>query len=325
MSLDLLTYRFPGKEIERKVGRFTLLPADQIEHGFVFTNFQHQRCYLFEEETNASRNAIPFHFLDKKPIVISAREYYLQAHELLNGMNMMQMDKAVFSRIKKVSFDERKTEAFFEKLVEKYPNAMVYLVSSEAFGTWIGASPEILLEAHREHLFTISLAGTKRSDDTHFEWRDKEKIEQSLVTEFIENQLKKLHISEIELNGPYDYEAGPVCHLRTDFSAQLNGVDPWKIALQLHPTPAVSGLPRDEAISLIETVEPHHREIYTGMFGFVSPEKTQLYVNLRCAQIQEDSCYLYLGGGYTLQSVPEDEWIETENKSKTLLNVLAEL
>lgn len=52
----------------------------------------------------------------------------------------------------------------------------------------------------------------------------------------------------------------------------------------------------------------------------MSEEHSYLYVNLRCCQIQEGKAYLYLGGGYTKQSIPEDEWEETENKARTLLN-----
>jgi isochorismate synthase len=47
-----------------------------------------------------------------------------------------------------------------------------------------------------------------------------------------------------------------------------------------------------------------------------------IFVNLRCAQIIGDRIYLYLGGGFTAESDSEKEWEETENKSKTLLNLL---
>jgi isochorismate synthase len=47
-----------------------------------------------------------------------------------------------------------------------------------------------------------------------------------------------------------------------------------------------------------------------------------IYVNLRCAQIIGDRLFLYLGGGFTADSDPEKEWEETENKSKTLLDLL---
>jgi isochorismate synthase len=48
-------------------------------------------------------------------------------------------------------------------------------------------------------------------------------------------------------------------------------------------------------------------------------------VNLRCAQITADRAYLFLGGGFTADSVVESEWQETENKARTLLNVIENL
>ena len=57
----------------------------------------------------------------------------------------------------------------------------------------------------------------------------------------------------------------------------------------------------------------------------MNQNKNQIYVNLRCCQIQNGAAYLYLGGGFTKDSIPELEWQETENKSKTLLNILQKL
>ena len=58
------------------------------------------------------------------------------------------------------------------------------------------------------------------------------------------------------------------------------------------------------------------------MIGKLDPDEMNIYVNLRCAQIIGDRLFLYLGGGFTADSDPEKEWEETENKSKTLLDLL---
>jgi isochorismate synthase len=58
------------------------------------------------------------------------------------------------------------------------------------------------------------------------------------------------------------------------------------------------------------------------MIGELQAEELNVYVNLRCGQIIGDELYLYLGGGFTAESDPEKEWEETENKSKTLLDLL---
>jgi isochorismate synthase len=327
MKYDFVKYRFPGKEIAVKRGEFIRLTPNQKPNGFVFSDFTGNFVYELKEDElieDFQFDEEKLHYFSMKPYVVTPREYYLQAHELLNGINVMQMGKAVFSRIKLQTFTPSKLEKMFLALCEKYPSASVYMVSSKFFGTWIGASPELLLEIHGQHFFTMSLAGTQATAELG-DWGEKEKEEQSLVTDYIVENLEKLDIEDIELNGPYTFQAGPVSHLRTDISASVIGVNSWKLIQMLHPTPAVSGFPKEDALALIETVEPHRRDLYAGFFGIISPEKTRLFVNLRCAQLQQDKMYLYLGGGFTRQSIPENEWIETENKSKTLLDIIEKL
>ena len=65
----------------------------------------------------------------------------------------------------------------------------------------------------------------------------------------------------------------------------------------------------------------YSRDLYAGYLGLIEDGKSQLYVNLRCAQFFQDSAYLYVGGGYTKHSLSEKEWNETERKSETLLKI----
>ena len=92
---------------------------------------------------------------------------------------------------------------------------------------------------------------------------------------------------------------------------------------RLHPTPAVCGLSKIDAYNLIERAEIHDRRYYTGYLGpWGLDNKKQLFVNLRCAEINDKHMYLYVGGGLTGDSVPEKEWEETLQKAKTLMSVI---
>ncbi len=318
---SFLAYRFPGKDKELYFGSFRAFDPDRAAEGFIVTNFDLSECYVFEAVEGDGR---PAYFEgSEKPYVMTAREYYLQAHELLNGLNLMQMEKAVFSRVKPVSFDQQHAMELFDELSETYPQAFIYLFSDEKLGTWIGASPEILLEAHKGFVFTMALAGTRNNEEEG--WGEKERHEQQIVSDYITDVCRKSGLKSIETEGPYDFEAGPVTHIKTDISAELNGVPAWKLARAIHPSPAISGYPREQAIGLIHSVEPHRRGFYTGIIGMASGDSSKLYVNLRCAQLFKDQAFLYLGGGYTLQSIPEMEWIETENKSKTLIHCIQKI
>ncbi len=91
----------------------------------------------------------------------------------------------------------------------------------------------------------------------------------------------------------------------------------------MHPTPAVCGIPLDSAKQFIKQTEGYDRKYYTGFLGPCNVNgKTNLFVNLRCAELFANNINLYIGGGITKDSIPEKEWEETELKSKTLLSVL---
>ena len=108
--------------------------------------------------------------------------------------------------------------------------------------------------------------------------------------------------------------------MRTDFKFNLNGTSPLTLAFEIHPTPAVCGVPTIEALKKIKHIELHDRALYAGIIGVVDEENANLYVNLRCAQFTQGKAHLYVGGGLTSQSDPEAEWEETERKALTLIN-----
>ncbi len=143
-------------------------------------------------------------------------------------------------------------------------------------------------------------------------------MEQLVVTDYINDILNKC-CKNISVSGPQEAIAGNVKHLKTSFSAILNG-SLWNLVSALHPTPAICGIPMNEAQQFIKGTERYDRKYYTGFLGPCNMDsKTNLFVNLRCAEVFSDSVNLYIGGGITKDSKPEKEWEETELKSKTLL------
>lgn len=311
---DQLKYRLPHGEIVARSGAFVPALLDQFTEGFVVTNSDKSQVFVFEEEiSDEDRGSIV------KPVCYSKEEYLEKAEAFIHEIQSRKLSKAIFSRVKS-HHSNKSGNALFEALVVAYPSAFVYLISSEHFGTWIGATPEKLIRTNGNQAETVSLAGTMKAADEE-EWGEKERFEQQFVSDFIQTQLTELGVKKVIVEGPHDHVAGPVKHLETQFRFELNGLSPIRIADKLHPTPAVSGLPQKEALDLIGAIETHDRSLYTGFIGLVG-EETDLFVNLRCAQIVENEYFLYLGGGFTKDSIAEREWDETENKSRTLLNIL---
>ena len=91
----------------------------------------------------------------------------------------------------------------------------------------------------------------------------------------------------------------------------------------LHPTPAVCGLPKEEAKQFILDNELYNRDFYTGFLGELNLKgQTNLYVNLRCMQLKDNRISIYVGGGITADSNAENEWEETVIKAKVMKNAL---
>lgn len=316
---DLLKYRFPKKEKQQKQGGFVFLESLGGFEGFVVKAFIGSTYFGFIELEGSLES---YSTSGIKPTCYSKSEYLGLANQYIKELENENVSKAILSRVKKVDFTLN-PESYFDALCEKYPTAFVYLISSKEFGTWIGATPEVLVSIENRIGKTMSLAGTRPANDS-VEWTKKERDEQQYVTGYIASRLKKLSIDSIQIDGPKTAVSGPVEHLRTDFKFKLNTTSPLELIETLHPTPAVCGLPLRESFEMINEIEKHDRGLYTGLIGWFGSE-TQIYVNLRCAQIIDKECYLYIGGGLTIDSNPENEWIETENKAKTLLNVMENL
>lgn len=312
----MLYYRLPGEEISIKRGRFVRIDSITDVHGFVVSNFEGDQLFWFREEEEEEGLA----FLSKEPASMTKQEYLKVGSEFLERLKQEGVGKAILSRIKKVPYKQT-PYAIFKALCERYPKAFVYVCTSPFFGTWVGATPEVLLKEEKGRAHTVALAGTL-STESQESWGAKEREEQDMVRSFISAQLEQLEL--IPRNGTEVSEvvAGPVKHLCTYFDFELPPEKRSKLITLLHPTPAVCGVPRTAAKKLIEEVETHSRDLYTGFIGLLEKEKVNLFVNLRCAQLKENDAYLYLGGGYTKDSNVLREWEETENKAKTLLSII---
>jgi isochorismate synthase len=215
----------------------------------------------------------------------------------------------------------------FQLLSSSYTNAFIYLFNIEG-QLWMGATPEPLICSHKNELGTVSLAGTREYNAENLNlhnWSSKELVEQEMVTRFIEKTLSKLDIDYLQKDGPYTKKAGNLVHLRTDFTLDFHKVNGQlgSLVKAIHPTSAVCGLPKKEAMGFIIEHENHNRSYYSGFLGPINiDERILLFVNLRCMQVLCDRLVLHIGAGITSDSNPEDEWAETEIKADTLLSII---
>lgn len=264
---------------------------------------------------------------------VTKKAFCLVVGRAKERINEDVLKKVVLSHTIEVELDsEFKALELFERLCTVYPAAFVSLVALPGIGTWIGASPELLLSVNDDQVSTVALAGTQAisstTDLSSITWEEKELNEQAIVSQFIRNCLLQQNLSDYTEQGPSTVQAGHLAHLQTRFNVKLSRENYRdivnQILMSLHPTPAVCGFPKKEALDFIEEHEAHDREFYAGFLGPVNFDgQSQFYVNLRCVQLKSETAILYAGAGITKESDPEKEWLETELKLNTLRNYLS--
>lgn len=260
----------------------------------------------------------------------SSKETHI--HLVKKGIEAIENDafkKVVLSRKEEVSNVEIDIFETYEKLLQSYPNAFVYVWFHPAIGLWFGATPETLLNIESNCFTTMALAGTQvyKENETP-NWNQKEIEEQQFVTDYLVTKLS--HFSkDLKLSETETVKAGSLLHLRTEVQGKLknsNGDSLFGLVDLLHPTPAVCGLPKETAKQFILDNEDYNRSYYTGFLGEInmgiSNNDAQLFVNLRCMEIKKNKAIIYVGGGITKESDPQKEWEETIAKSNIMLSVI---
>ncbi|MEO8473143.1 MAG: chorismate-binding protein [Chryseolinea sp.] len=274
-----------------------------------------------------------YHRLDTHVPPTDRRSYVSKASNAIQAIENGQMEKVVTSRALTINLSpDFDLVNAFQKLCDSNPDALVSFVSNAESGTWLGATPELLVSVDSNKIFkTIALAGTQHYTPGQnlkgVAWTQKDIEEQALVERYIISCFKMIRLREYDEHGPKTVIAGNLLHLRSDFSVdmQATGFPQLGSAMLrlLHPTSAVCGSPLQPALEFLKKYEGYDRQYYTGYLGPVNfKDQIQIFVNLRCAQLLNQFAIIYAGGGITADSIPEQEWLETEMKLNTLRSVL---
>jgi len=301
-----------------------------VESGFLFAPFDDvNSAVLFPLAESAMYTTILFDIDVKNTCeqleleAINAERRHIDlVQKGIDFLKTAGVEKVVLSRKEIIDRSSFNVVEIFKKLLLNYTNAMVYVWFHPKVGLWMGASPETLLKVQDNLFKTMALAGTQSYQGSlDVVWQQKEIQEQQFVTDYIVEKLDK----DVTVSDVKTIKAGSLLHLCTTISGKLSReFTLFKLINLLHPTPAVCGLPKDEAKRFILENEGYDREFYTGFFGELNIDNSSnLFVNLRCMQVLSKQLALYIGGGITSGSIPQKEWEETVAKSKVILKVLS--
>lgn len=340
-----VVYRLPGEECPQLlIGEGIHLLDDLKElngrRGFVIAPFQaKESCPIVLIESDSKRRTVYMDGIAEEEagaqkfpetfyLPPCTEEYKACFHTFIEALLDQTFDKLVLSRSRTIGKEEHFSPAFaFRTACQRYIHSYVYLCYTPPTGVWLGSTPEIILSGERGEWNTVALAGTQSLQEGRLPqiWDDKNRKEQAYVASYVRSQLLSLGIHASE-NGPYPAYAGALSHLKTDFRFPLKDNKSLGDLLKLlHPTPAVCGLPKEEAYQFILDNESHDRSYYSGLIGWLDPDgQTDLYVNLRCMHIEDDWLTLYAGGGLLASSELNDEWQETEKKMQTMARIISQ-
>lgn len=218
-------------------------------------------------------------------------------------------------------------------LRQSHADCYVFSVGNGKGQSFIGASPERLLSIHDRQLITDALAGSAPRgrtvrEDARFAHRllnsDKERREHQVVVDFIAQTLTQFGLEPHLTDVPGLLKLSNIQHLHTPIQTVIPPrLHPLEILAELHPTPAVAGMPRDIACEKIQQHEGFERSLYAAPIGWVDAQgNAEFVVGIRSALLDGHRARLYAGAGIVAGSDPEKEFAEVRLKLQALLRAL---
>jgi isochorismate synthase len=331
-QLPFVVFRKPHKNKVKAYLQVDASPyttADFQEAGFVFAAFDGtsnycipaQAAQVLQAEFEATPE--PLFSVDSSFAAASKVDFETRVSKAISSIQTGQFEKVVLSRKEVMPLPQLELKAVITRLFSLYPSAYCYAWFHPETGLWLGASPEQLIKIEAHSIHTMALAGTQKFTDNPT-WGAKEQQEQQVVTDYLVDQLHPFCAS-LKLNGPFTQQAGSLLHIKTEIRGQLHaGFSLQNLLQSLHPTPAVCGMPKDDALQYIGHEEGYDREFYSGFLGEIQPNnQVDLFVNLRCMKWANNQAHIYVGCGITKDSQADLEFAETVHKSQTMKQVLA--
>ncbi|MGK2880942.1 MAG: isochorismate synthase [Mycobacterium sp.] len=252
------------------------------------------------------------------------------------------LHKVVLARALELAADSPiDARAVLARLALGDPHANAYLVDLSAAGgrfvgtALVGASPELLVARRGDTMTCQPFAGSApRSADPDVDRANgaalvasaKNRHEHQLVVDTIRKALDPRCVDLQIAPAPQLSRTAALWHLSTKITGTLRqrSTTALDLALALHPTPAVGGVPADEAFALIAQLEGD-RGFYAGAVGWCNAAGDGRWVvAIRCAQLSPDrrTAVAHSGGGIVAESDPDDEVDETTTKFTTIMRAL---
>ena len=222
----------------------------------------------------------------------------------------------------------------YKKLRITNPSPFMFFFNFDDFQI-IGASPEILVRLRNNKITVRPIAGTRPrgktiKEDLYFEkdlLNDKKELSEHLMLlDLGRNDAGKVSkINSVKVTESFIIERySHVMHIVSNVVGEYNKkFSKFRSMLAGFPAGTVSGAPKIRAMEIIDELEKTKRKVYAGSIGYFSANgEFDTCIALRTAVVKNKKFYVQAGAGIVADSKPINEYEETVNKAKALINAL---
>jgi anthranilate synthase component I len=222
----------------------------------------------------------------------------------------------------------------YEKLRDINPSPYMYFFRMGGKHI-IGSSPEMLLRVTGDHLETFPIAGTRPvADDDNRNQQlskdllndEKEVAEHTMLVDLARNDIGKVskygtvQVKELMKVKRFSHVQHMISHVTGILQSGFDSYDAFRA---LFPAGTVSGAPKLRAMEIIDELEPNFRGPYAGALGYFSTNGScDFAITIRSIFANKSDAFIQSGAGIVMDSIPQTEWAETEQKANALLSAL---
>ncbi|WP_347862508.1 isochorismate synthase [Salimicrobium sp. PL1-032A] len=264
---------------------------------------------------------------------VRPEEWKKTIEEATEELKSGSLQKIVLAREVRLTFNAPASITSVLQDLSEMQNASYVFCYEHGGAYFVGATPERLVKVENDELFSACLAGTIRRGGTEEDddalgdellADSKNRVEHEYVVRMIRNAVERYAEAVDVPEEPSLYKLRNLQHLYTPVQARLkDGFSLLDVVKDLHPTPALGGLPQQEAVDYIRKHEFMNRGWYASPIGWIDGGLNgEFAVAIRSALIRENRASLFAGCGVVESSDPESEYEETQVKLKPMLAVL---
>lgn len=246
----------------------------------------------------------------------------------IKNISLNLFKKVVLSRKSKLKFNSNVDPlALMYNMKKSEPNCSIVFYQVELPTVFLSITPESLFYKKNNTIYADTLAGTIEVGNTKEETaelaRNLQKSEKNItehneVLNYIKKKFETFSDDINILDKLSIMKLSKVQHLKSTIKMEnSNNISDLEILKQLHPTPAVGGVPKKEALEFINSIEEFNRGLFTGALGVIGVEESDIVVGIRCCLITKNTIDLYVGSGIVKDSDAENEWLELDEKVKS--------